>query len=493
MNPMYRYVTRRVLPSLIGLALLLAGCGSGHSGMASTPGGAPRMSTSGALPGAPTGSGGGAGAGTTPILQSPGDNWPTYHHDLARSGTDPLAPPAGSLVSRWTAHLDGAAVYAEPLVGNGLVVVATEGNDVFAVQGGTGRVRWRTSLGQPVSGGALPCGDIDPSGVTGTPVIDQATGSIWVVAFVKPGHHVLYQVDLASGAIRSQRRVDPAGSTPLVEQQRGALALSQGRVYIPFGGLYGDCGNYHGYVVGAAADGTGPLGVYQVPSQREGAIWAPSGPAVDPVGNLYVATGNGSSSSSYDGGDSVIRLSPALMPTDYFTPSDIAQLNANDADLGSTGPLLVGDGQVFQIGKSGIGYLLDAAHLGGIGHPLYSTPVCQGGAYGADATSGSLVVVPCTTGLVALRLGPGSASVAAEPTFTVAWRGSGHPGAPVVAGGVVWALDTYHGYLYGSDLATGATHGRVHVGQVAHFATPAVSGSSIYVAGSGGLLAFSGA
>jgi len=502
----YRCFARRPWPVLIGLVLLLAACGTARTGARATSVGPKGASAAGTpiLPGGTGASGGGAGGGTTSISQSPGGDWPTYHHDLARSGSDPGAPPAGPLVSRWTTRLDGTAVYAEPLVASGLVVVATEGNDLFAVQGDTGRVRWGTSLGQPVSGAALPCGNIDPSGVTGTPVVDQATGSIWVVAFVRPGHHVLYQLNLASGEVRSQRTVDPPGSNPLVEQQRGALTLSQGHVYVPFGGLYGDCGNYHGYVVGATLDGTGSLGVYQVPSQRGGAIWAASGPAVDPAGDLFVATGNGSSSSSFDGGNTVVRLSPALVETDYFTPSDFAQLNANDADLGSTGPVLVGSGQVFQIGKAGVGYLLDAAHLGGVGHPAFAAPVCQGGAYGADATSGSLVVVPCTTGLVALRIGTGCvrapgqpgpcAGLAAQPVgFTVAWRGSGHPGAPVVAGGVVWALDTDHGYLYGSDLVTGAPRGRAQVGQVAHFATPAVSGSSIYVAGGHGLLAFGGA
>ncbi len=487
---MARCASRHLPATLVALALLLAACGTtGHgSGRGSGPSGGPaaRSAASGPPSSATASTQTASAPGSSVAGSTTGADWPTYHHDAARSGTAPASPPAGPLVSRWATHLDGAAVYAEPLVANGLVVVATEGDTVFGLQAATGQVRWHTSLGQPVSGGALPCGDIDPSGITGTPVIDQATGSLWVVAFVRPGRHLLYRLDLASGAVRSRQVVDPPGSNPLVEQQRGALALSQGRIYVPFGGLYGDCGDYHGYLV-SAGPGAGPLGVYQVPSQREGAVWAPSGPAVDQAGDLYVATGNGSSLTSFDGGNAVIRLSPGLVRQDYFAPSNFAQLNADDADLGSTGPLLVGNSLVFQIGKSGVGYLLDAAHLGGIGHPAFSAPVCPGGAYGATAASGSLVLVACTTGLVALRIGAAS--------FAVAWRAasSGRPGAPVVAGGVVWALDTDHGYLVGLDLATGAAKARASAGHVAHFATPTVSGSLIYVAGPGGLLAFSGA
>ena len=209
-------------------------------------------------------------AGPAPALAA-GD-WPTYHHDGARTGVDPAAPAFVPPARRWSTPIDGD-VYAEPLAVGDRVVVATEHDTVVAVQAGTGRVLWSTRLGDPVPGGDLPCGNIDPSGITGTPVIDPAAGTVWVVAFVRPAQHVLVELDLSTGAVRSRKVVDPQGSDPRVEQQRGALTLTAGRVYVPFGGLFGDCGAYHGYVVGVSSHTPNdPLLVYRVPSQREGAM-----------------------------------------------------------------------------------------------------------------------------------------------------------------------------------------------------------------------------
>lgn len=411
-------------------------------------------------------------------------NWPTYHHDARRAGVDPGAPAFATPARRWSTPVSGD-VYAEPLSVGDRVVVATEHDTVLAVQAGTGRVLWSTTLGQPMAGSDLPCGNIDPSGITGTPVVDSSTGTVWVVAFVRPGRHVLAALDLSNGAVRSRTAVDPQGADPRVEQQRGALTLSAGRVYVPFGGLFGDCGAYHGYLVGAdARTPTNPLLVYQVPSQRQGAIWAPPGAAVAPDGTLLVATGNGSATTGYDGGNSVIRLSPDLHQLDSFTPINSPQLNAEDTDLGSTAPLQVGGGLVFQIGKAGVGYLLRADHLGGIGGQAYSGQVC-GSALGATTYSAPLIVVSCEDGLVALRLDSGG-----QPSFSVAWRvASLTTGPAIVAGATLWALDRNAGDAVALDFATGAVRARVHVGGVNHFATPGSGGGQLYVAAGGQLVA----
>jgi hypothetical protein len=171
---------------------------------------------------------------------------------------------------------------------------------------------------------------------------------------------------------------------PLTQQLRSALALANGRVYAAFGGLFGDCGQYHGWVAGLAADGSGALIEYRVPTVNAGGIWAPSGVAVDENGNLYVATGNSFSNTEFDLGDSVIKLSPTLERLDFFAPTDWADLNAGDVDLGSVGPAVLPDGRIFQIGKGGTGYLLDGAHLGGIGGELSSADVC-GSSFGGTA------------------------------------------------------------------------------------------------------------
>jgi outer membrane protein assembly factor BamB len=455
--------TRRLLAAplvTLTVAVLLAGCSS-------TPRAAAPSSTV-ADPG--------------PAL-APGD-WPTYHRDGARTGVDPGAPAFATPSRRWSTSISGA-VYAQPLAVGDRVVVATEHDEVLAVQAGTGRVLWTTTLGQPIAGSDLPCGNIDPTGITGTPVIDASAGTVWVVAFVRPGRHVLAALDLTSGAVRSRTVVDPPGADPHVEQQRGALTLSAGHVYVPFGGLYGDCGAYHGYLVGVdTRTPTDPPLVYQVPSQREGAIWAPPGAALAPDGTLLVATGNGSATTSYDGGNSVIRLSPDLHQLDSFTPTNSPQLNAEDRDLGSTTPLQVGGGLVFQIGKAGVGYLLHADRLGGVGGQAYSGQVCRS-VLGATTYSAPLIVVPCEDGLVALRV-----ESAAQPSFSVAWRvASLTTGPAIVAGGTLWALDRNAGDAVALDLTTGAVRARVHVGGANHFATPGSGGGQLYVAAGGQLVA----
>jgi len=263
--------------------------------------------------------------------------------------------------------LDGA-VYAEPLVYGGDVFVATENDSVYALNAQTGSTVWRTNLGAPVAGDQLQCGNIDPSGITGTPVIDQSTGMLFVVSFTAaPLLHTLWAINVTTGAVVFQRQAEPPGFDVTAQQQRSALSLANGMVYIPYGGLAGDCGQYYGYVVGLAANGTGGMDVYQVPTTREGAVWAPSGAAVDPSGNVYIATGNGASDTTFDHGDSVIKLSEALSEEGYFAPTNWAQLNADDGDLGSVGPAIVGPNELFQIGKEGVGYLLNANQLGGVG------------------------------------------------------------------------------------------------------------------------------
>ena len=258
--------------------------------------------------------------------------------------------------------VDGA-VYAEPLVVGGRVIVATENDSVYALDAATGARLWGVHLGTPVPGGSLPCGDIDPSGITSTPAVDPGSGTVYAVTYHSGFRHTLVALDVSTGAVRWERPIDPPGGDYKTEQQRAGLALANGRVYVSYGGLYGDCGRYHGWVVGASASGpTGGLVTYQVPSQNEGAIWAPSGPAVDSGGNLYVATGNGNSS-SFDYGNAVIKLSAGLKPVSFFALPDAGALNTSDSDLGSTGPLLLPGSRVFIVGKSGIAYLLDADRL----------------------------------------------------------------------------------------------------------------------------------
>jgi outer membrane protein assembly factor BamB len=301
---------------------------------------------------------------------------------------------------------------------------------------------------------------------------------IYVVMYRSGFRHVLVALDVRTGAVRWERPIDPPGGDFTTEQQRAALALAAGRVYVSYGGLFGDCGRYHGWVVGAPASGPdGPLVSYRVPSQNEGAIWAPSGPAVDTAGDLYVATGN-SSSSSFDYGNALIRLTPTLRPISFFAPTNAGALNVTDGDLGSTGPLLLPGARVFIIGKSGVGYLLDARELGGIGNELAS--INLGPAFGGDAFADGTIYVPTVGGIVAVRLG--------GDRLREIWRQSAPTLSPIVAGRAVWAIGDR--VLYQLDLTTGSVRYRASVGQSAHFATPTASGGRIYIAADGRVQAF---
>jgi outer membrane protein assembly factor BamB len=379
--------------------------------------------------------------------------------------------------------LDGE-VFAEPLVVGGQVLVATENNTIYSFDARTGQVSWSAHLGEPIQRSQLPCGDINVTGITSTPVVDVAKGVLYAVTFVQPGRHELVALDLATGAVRFRQANDPPGADPLTQQQRSALVLAVGQVYVAYGGLFGDCGAYHGWVVAASAADGSQRSTYQVPTQREGGIWAPSGPAVDAAGNVYVATGNGSSTNAatFDFGDAVLRLSPDLHLLDWFAPAEWVQLNGSDADIGSLGPALLDGGLLFQIGKSGVGYLLRTDQLGHEAGQAFSASVCRS-AFGGTAYAASVIYVPCSDGLVALQ-------VDNKPAFSVLWRLPGlFAGPPIVADGAVWTIGR-DGTLDAVDPRSGQTRFHASIGTSAHFATPSASDGRLFVPAAKQILAF---
>jgi outer membrane protein assembly factor BamB len=485
-----------VLAAILLAVLVSAGCGgstpatSGSGGTTSIPGattsaGAPATSGSGSTT-STTGSGG-AGGSSTSTSQStgggqPSADWPTYHHDAARSGVAADQGALGSVAQAWASVALDGAVYAQPLVVGDRVFVASEGNTVYALDAAGGGIVWRRNLGEPVPAGDLPCGNIDPSGITGTPVIDVGGGVLYVVANLRSGpHHELFALGLSDGAVRWHRAIDPPGLQPAPEQERGALALGNGRVYVPFGGLYGDCGPYKGAVVSVAADGSGDIAAYVVPTRRMGGIWNPAGPAIDASGDIWVTTGNSVGQSAFDFGNAIIRLDPRLNLVDYFAPSNWAQLNAGDKDLGSLGSVLLPNGRVLAMGKEGIAYLGDAGNLGHVGDPLASLQV-GGGAFGAAATRGATVFVPTTEALVAISVN--------GDRLAVTWRSSGGSGPPIIAGGAVWALG-YDGKLRAMDPASGRVLFGAQLGNpVTRFISPAAARGRVFVADGDTLTAF---
>ncbi len=397
--------------------------------------------------------------------------------------------PSGHLHVAWTSSSLDGDVYAQPLVVGSRVIVATAHDTVYSLSLGDGRVEWQQHLGTPVPTSSLPCGDVDPVGITGTPVVDAAAQRIYVVGMVQqPPHDVLFVLDLASGRVLASKTVDAPGLDPKVENQRGALGLANHTVYVPFGGRFGDCGDYHGAVTSVAVTrtGLGDLHAYALPTQREGGFWSPPGPSFTANGSFFIASGNSSSNSSYDYGNTVVHLSATLQLLDSFAPTNWKSLNAGDVDIGSTSPALLADGHIFQIGKSGVGYLLDAAHLGGIGGELASRKLCPSEAFGGVAHEGTTVFVPCTDGLVAISAGSKSLSQQWKADLST-------PGPAVIAGALVWCLATENGDVVALDATDGHQVFTRHLGSMpSRFTSPALGGGKLFAVADRKVFAISG-
>ena len=431
--------------------------------------------------------------------------WTTYHADNARTGNDPNSPSfsgATAPLAQWSAGLDGN-VYAEPLALGGTVLVATEKDTVYGLKESTGAVLWQRHLGtaagrSQVAGG---CGNIDPIGITGTPVIDATAGILYAAGLIQsPFKYQLWAVRISDGALLWTRDLTPPGLNPAFQQQRGALALSNATVYVPFGGWAGDCAPYHPWLLGVPTGG-GALLSYQPQNsnQNGGGIWAPSGEAVDGSGNLYLETGNGfaapaspcpTTGSQWDHGDGVIKLSPGLAEQSFFAPSNWCSLNATDQDLGSVAPMLLPGGTLFASGKSGEGWLLNSANLGGFGAPAFQAHVdsCKSSSavFGGFAFVSPHVYVPCDdVGLIALTVDTNL------KRFSVAWSAGGFsPGPPIAAGGLVWSVSRGGGRLAGFDQSTGQLKVQVAVGAASRFVTPAADNGWILVPTNAGVEAF---
>jgi outer membrane protein assembly factor BamB len=290
-------------------------------------------------------------------------------------------------------------VYAQPLLwrdpktGAGVLIVATEEDEVYAFDEKSGAQVWTRTLGQPVMRSpAFHCGNIWPLGVTGTPVIDKERATLYLDAAVMRDNEPRYDIfalSLADGSIEPGWPVDVATALggsfdPLTQNQRPALALFAGRVYVPYGGLAGDCGIYHGLVLGFSTREPGKVVSFSTRA-RGGGIWAQGGVASDGK-SLFVATGNTMFAKEWGDGEAVFRLGADLArPTaasDYFGASDWVALDARDLDLGGTAPIPIDVPSakgvrklILAIGKNGDAYLIDRDHLGGIGGEVVSAHV----------------------------------------------------------------------------------------------------------------------
>jgi outer membrane protein assembly factor BamB len=409
--------------------------------------------------------------------------------------------------------------------------VATESNQVSALDAVTGAAVWRVSLGTPVPLSKLPCGNIDPLGVTGTPIVDATSRTLYVAAMTTPdggttARHRVFALSVDDGSVKADWPVDVQGTTfgsatfdSKVQNQRGALALIGGRLYVPYGGHYGDCGNYHGWLIGISTANPADRGAWATTAEGGGA-WSPSGVASD-GSSLFIATGNTFGATTWSGGEAVLRFTtgPVFGGTaaDFFAPSDWKNLDSGDVDIGGTGPVLIDlpgatpSALVVALGKNGVLYVLDRSALGGVGGQLSSTLVASNEIINAAVAwtgpAGATVAfkgdgIGCPAGqsgdLTAALIRPSS-----KPTGAVRWcANQGGLGSPMVsttdgsASPIVWSLGAEGDLrLHGFDGDTGAVvfaggGASDKLGPVRRYQTPILAGGKIYVAGDGAVYAF---
>jgi PQQ enzyme repeat len=365
-----------------------------------------------------------------------------HHNNPSRDGLhiDPAFTfAAAANVTRDTAF-NGTIVgnvYAQPLYieggPNGPVVIAvTESNNVYALNAATGVIIWQRNVGTAVTSG-LPCGNISPLGITGTPVVDLPSRSLFFDAEVTGAGHQIYSLNVDTGAINAGWPVTVSTALPgfdsdRSQSERAALGLVGNIVYVPYGGRFGDCGSYHGRLVGVQINNPATVMGFATTSTRAG-IWGPGGVASDGT-NTFVTTGNGSGGATWSGSEAVIRLQPGPVfsgsTTDYWAPTNWASLDSSDADLGGSGPILVDvpgatpSALVVALGKDGKAYLLNRSTLGGVSAPLASSSVggtiIQAGATYRTATDTYVVLRPTTGTLTAFRI-----TATNPPTIATGW------------------------------------------------------------------------
>ena len=463
---------------------------------------------------------------------------PTYHADAARSAhyVVPGLTWTNAGEMRRDEAFDGKVpghIYAQPLychpsgATRGLVIVATEENVVAALDASKGRTVWQQSLGPPVALSALPCGNIDPLGITGTPVIDERGGALYLDAMVDRGNgprHLVFGLSLTDGAVLPGWPLDMGDALraigmsfdPRVQNQRGALTMVGDRLYLPYGGHYSSCGEYHGWVVGLRTDRPAVFGAWQTPSSKSG-IWAPGGIAYDGR-DLFVVTGPSNDGGDWRGSEAVIRLPPDLhwqpRPQDFFAPSDWSEIvglggvNPLPFDLPDGGP---GTALLIVLAHENTAYLVDRAALGGIGHPLVVQQVAEREIVAAPAVyrAGHDMLVafradspncPCEPryGLLALRISAGPPATM-RTQWCVEFDGRGSPIVTTsdgTADPIVWIVGAegdrrLHGFRgdTGQEVFTSDPL-PPSLASLRHFVTILAAAGQLYFAGDGRVIAF---
>lgn len=482
----------------------------------------------------------------------------THHYDNFRSGVnanETLLTPANvnptnfGKLGEFTVdgQIDGQALYLQQLLipGQGMknvLYVATENDSVYAldadsITGTNATILWKTrarSSGEtaaPLS--SMPCGNIDPNGVTATPVIDRTRNAIYVEAMsMDASNNIIHRLHALSLTTGQELFGGPTTITatypgtggnshngtvtfePSVHHDRAALLESGGKVYMAWSGLAGDCGLYSAWLMAYSADTLAQRSVIDlVPNNHGAGMWmGGGGPAADASGDVYVTSGNGfgdtpGMNSSF--GNSLVRLSGTgnLSVVDYFTPSTTINDDNADLDLGSAAPLLLPDladanhltrHLAIAAGKDGKLYVASRDNMGKF--DALQDNILQEFTLSSSENFSSPVyfngtVYLCPSGQPAKAFPVTNALLATTPSMQSAHQFSGTGAVVSVSAngandGIVWALDWGAGTLfaydatdltkniYNSDQAAG---GRDHFSTVGgHFITPMVTNGRVY-------------
>ena len=478
----------------------------------------------------------------------------TSQYDAARTGANlsetrltPKNVNATQFGKLGVLRVDGA-VYAQPLYVPGVampgkgthdvVFVATEHDSIYAfdASGTIAEPLWRVSFLNAADGigtvqaNNVRCPFLAPEiGITPTPVIDERTGTLYVLARTKEHKGILrddYMQRLHALAITTGMEkfggpveIRASGFDPLRENPRAALLLTDGRVYLSWGSSC-DVKPYHGWVMAYDEQSLRQLAAFNTsPEAGESGIWASdTGLAADGQGNVFAATGNGEYTRDRGGrdyGDTVLKLrieGGRLAVADSFTPHDQRSLNAHDADLGSGGTVLLPpqpglDPNLLLVGgKGGALYAIDRDRMGGYQphaeKDAVQTTVFPRALFGASAYwNGHVYAVGANDAIreFALRQGemkPGSSGTDEFPdggaTPAVSANGT--------RDGIVWAIESlgwregrrpavlhaYDALNVARELYTsGQNAERDRAGNALRFTIPTIANGRVYVGGRG--------
>jgi outer membrane protein assembly factor BamB len=470
-----------------------------------------------------------------------------FHNHESRDGLyiDSAFTQSAAVNLRRDLNFDGTIagnVYAQPLyieggpTGKAMIIVATESNNVYALDAGNGTIIWQRNVGEPVSADDLICTKLDPVGITGTPIVDLASRALFLDAMITPDggttkKHLILSLSVDTGDINPGWPVDVEATatyngldfTSSIQLQRPALGIVGNILYVGYGSM-SDCSLFHGWLVGVPIDNPASVTAWAAATDTHGgAIWGVGGIASDGK-NPFVTTGNTFSPPDWEGGEAVIRFQPGPIfsgsPADYWVPEDWLILDSLDFDLGSSGPLLVDvpgatpSHLVVALSKDLKMYLLDRESLGGISAPIAESVVAS-----STIIQAAVTYQTNQSTLVALRANNDGNTVLSAwritatnpPTIASGWdvvRGSGGCGSPFVTSTdgtnnmIVWVVGTednatggdqrLHGYDgdTGTVVYDGGGPNELMAGTHYYSTTGIVARGHIYVAGDNKVYAF---